>query len=279
MILTYLGTAAAEGLPAVWCNCPACKRAKTLGGREIRTRNQILVDKRILIDFPMDTYMHALTHRLDLSEVDTVLISHAHMDHCYPQEFILHGAPFAHDMTEPIVTIYGNATVGESFREATRAELRADIAPSIPFHTLKPYQRFSTPAGYEITSLPARHTVGEECLLYAVRKDGKTALFFNDSGILPDEVYTHMEKLGLRFDLVSFDCTYGHARHGEGRHMGALDAMDEREKLRAHHLVHDGTRYVLTHFSHNCEQSHAELEAQEAQYGFTVAYDGLRVEI
>ena len=33
MKLQYLGTAAAEGWPALFCNCSACIKAKELGGK------------------------------------------------------------------------------------------------------------------------------------------------------------------------------------------------------------------------------------------------------
>lgn len=279
MKLTFLGTAAAEGLPAVWCNCPACVKARQAGGRETRTRSQILIDTSLMVDFPMDTYMHALYHRLDLSAVNAVLITHAHMDHCYPQEFILHGEPFARNMTENTVEIYGNATVAKTFAEQTRAELRSAISPLVPFKTIHPFDTFTTKSGYRVTALPAVHTAGEECLIYAVEYGGKTALMFNDSGILPLETYERMAQKGLKFDLISFDCTYGHAEHGEGRHMGALDANNEREKMRALNLVHGGTKYVLTHFSHNCHLTYAELCDIEKDFDFTVAYDGMTVEI
>lgn len=91
MTIRYLGTAAAEGLPAVFCNCPACLNARRRGGRNVRTRSQVLVNDDFLIDFPMDTYLHALRFRLDLSAVRHVFITHSHMDHCYPQDLIMHG--------------------------------------------------------------------------------------------------------------------------------------------------------------------------------------------
>src|SRR5699024_7123072 len=50
MKLTYLGTAAAEGFPALFCNCPACREAARLGGRNIRTRSQALINRDLLLD-------------------------------------------------------------------------------------------------------------------------------------------------------------------------------------------------------------------------------------
>ena len=44
MKITYLGTGAAEGVPALFCNCDTCRTVRALGGREIRSRTQILVD-------------------------------------------------------------------------------------------------------------------------------------------------------------------------------------------------------------------------------------------
>lgn len=278
MKLTYLGTAAAEGLPAVWCNCPVCRAAKQAGGKNVRTRSQILIDDCVLFDFPMDTYMHMLQNKLDLSKVHTVLISHAHMDHCYPQEFVLHGGVYAHDMAQSTVTIYGNATVKQRFQANNKTEMESHIAPSVPFTTVRAYDEFTVQGGYRITALPAVHTQGEECLIYAIEHGGKTALLFNDSSVLPSEVYDRMAKMHLRFDLVSFDCTHGHAR-GSCRHMGALDADDERKRMRERGLVHADTQYVLTHFSHNGALMYDEQAAKAKELDFAVAYDGMAIEI
>ena len=54
MEIQYLGTAAAEGLPALFCDCETCRKARNIGGKEVRTRTQSVVDGKILIDFPPD---------------------------------------------------------------------------------------------------------------------------------------------------------------------------------------------------------------------------------
>ena len=81
MKLKYLGTAAAEGVPAVFCNCEHCKYARKAGGKEVRTRSGAIVDNVIKIDFPADAYMQSLLHGLDFSNLNHVLITHTHSDH------------------------------------------------------------------------------------------------------------------------------------------------------------------------------------------------------
>ena len=60
MKIQYLGTAAAEGWPALFCRCKACKEAARLGGKNLRTRSQAIIDDCLLVDFPPDTYLHML---------------------------------------------------------------------------------------------------------------------------------------------------------------------------------------------------------------------------
>ena len=38
MKLTYYGTAAAEGFPGIFCECKYCKRARSLGGKNFRSK-------------------------------------------------------------------------------------------------------------------------------------------------------------------------------------------------------------------------------------------------
>lgn len=276
MTIRYLGTAAAEGLPAVFCNCPACLNARRRGGRNVRTRSQVLVNDDFLIDFPMDTYLHALKFRLDLSAVRHVFITHSHMDHCYPQDLIMHGEPYAHDMTAPRISVYGNADVLAVFEEQTRRELKPAVRASICLTELKPYEAV-TAGAYVVTPLPAVHTPGEDCFVYLVARGGRTYLHLNDTGILPEAVYDRIAEKVRHIDAVSFDCTYGFRRKGPGRHMGALDAVDEAAKLQARGLTDERTLKILTHFSHNGALTHTQLCRRAGRYGFVVAYDGYTV--
>ena len=45
MKLKIYGTCAAEGFPAMFCSCTVCENARKWGGKNIRTRSQLLTIK------------------------------------------------------------------------------------------------------------------------------------------------------------------------------------------------------------------------------------------
>ena len=81
MKLTYLGTAAAEAVPAIFCNCDICNEARKLGGKNIRTRSQALINDDLLIDFGPDTYSNSLRFDYNMTNLAHVIITHPHEDH------------------------------------------------------------------------------------------------------------------------------------------------------------------------------------------------------
>lgn len=276
MRLAFLGTAAAEGLPAVFCNCPACARAKERGGRDVRTRSQILIDDDTLFDFPMDTYMHMLAYKLDLSKVKRVLITHAHMDHCYPQEFCMRGGPFAHGMSESRVCVYGNATVRDMFLSDTAREMREEVRSNITLVALRPYDDVNS-GDMRIVALPAKHTAGKECLVYYIHRGGTGALLLNDTGVLDKSVYERAADMGAKANIVAMDCTYGARKHGAGRHMGLYDIVEQRELMQQAGLLAPDAQVYATHFSHNSDLDYDGLCAAAKPHGVHIAYDGLVV--
>ena len=67
MKIQYWGTAAAEGVPGIFCSCDTCKAARIKKGRCVRTRSQLLINDDLLVDFGPDTFAHTLKYDFDMS--------------------------------------------------------------------------------------------------------------------------------------------------------------------------------------------------------------------
>lgn len=274
MRIQYLGTGAAEGFPAVFCNCIHCTKARQDLGRELRTRSQALIDGLLLVDFPPESYFHAVRFGVDLSAVCTLLVTHSHTDHFYAQEFVNRGYKFASGMTSPLLDIYGDETVREVYEEGIRREIKPEVLSGLRFHTVQPFRHFDA-GGYEIFSLPATHTKEEKSLLYCIRREGKTLLYLNDTGLLREECYSFLEKNKIRADFVSLDCTLADdpLPHSP-RHMGFEENDIVRDKLVSYGLVHADTKYCVTHFSHNSAPFRSRIEEEGKKRGYLAAHDG-----
>ena len=278
MEIRYLGTAAAEGFPAVFCNCEYCRAARADLAREWRTRSQMLVDGRLLIDFPPESYVHAVGFGFDLSAVRTLLVTHSHTDHFYAQEFVNRGYKFAEEMASPALDVYANGEVLAVYREGTRREMRESVASTIRLHEIAPFTCF-TADGYEIAALPANHTPKEQALIYAVRGD-KTLFYWNDTGLPSEECYRFLAEHGFVADMVSLDCTFADAA-GEhsARHMGFRENEIVREKMAEYRIIRQDTKYYVTHFSHNSAPLRDRLDREAARRGWIAAHDGLTVSV
>ncbi len=114
MHIRLLGTAAAEGWPAVFCRCESCARARVAGGKNIRTRSGATVDGRYQFDFGPDAYHHALAGN-DLSAVEHLIFTHSHQDHLAPADLDMRRPPFAHGVTHPL-RLWGNGSVVSAVR-------------------------------------------------------------------------------------------------------------------------------------------------------------------
>ncbi len=278
MKLIYLGTAAAEGVPAVFCNCPVCTEARRLKGKNLRTRAQVVFDGELSIDFPPDAYVHAALHDFDLSGIRYLLVTHSHMDHFYASDFVLRGGVYAHEMTSPTLEIFANAEVLEIYAEQTRREQQKEVKDAIRLHTIHPFERFSF-GDYTVLSLAACHS-SREPMLYYIEKDGKRVLHLHDSGPLPESTWQALGGLEGRLDLINFDCTFVHRETYAGaRHMGLDENMRTFDRLAAMGLADERTKKVITHFSHNSYPTEEALLRAEREYGVIAAYDGMTLEI
>ncbi len=267
MKLTYLGTAAAEAFPAVFCHCEYCREARRLGGKNIRSRSQALVNDDLLIDLPADTYSHFIRNGIEGDRLRYLLITHAHGDHLYPEELRMRGDPFSHDMRQPTLQIFCSETA-------------KNLIGTPPHTTVSPLRAFETVEtdGYRITALPARHMLESQAFFYIIQGD-KTLLYAHDTGYFYEEVFAYIEQHGCHFDMVSLDCTNADLPiSDEGTHMGFPNIERVLARLRKSGAVDDATVCYVNHFSHNGNPLHDRLCARAAEYGCAVSYDGCVVE-
>ena len=269
MKLTYLGTAAAEGFPALFCNCPYCEEARRLGGKNIRTRSQSLINDDLLIDFPADTYHHLLLQGMRGDTIPYLLITHGHGDHFYLTDLHLRHGAYAHKKQVPVLQIFCSAKTAE----------RVGTPPNTAVTVLKPFETVQI-GDYTVTPLPARHMPGGEPLFYIIKGgDGKTLLYAHDTGYFFEEVFAYIKENGIVFDMVSLDCTnMDIAISDEGNHMGFPNIGRVLERLGAMGAVTDKTVKYVNHFSHNGNPLHHVLEPRAAEYGCAVSFDGCTVE-
>jgi phosphoribosyl 1,2-cyclic phosphate phosphodiesterase len=270
MNITFLGTAAAEGFPAVFCNCGYCREARRLGGKNIRTRSQTLINDDLLIDLPADTYSHFLYNGICGDTIRNLLITHSHADHLYPQELEMRRGPFAHNMRVPVLEVYCGQGAYDAICTAIPQPKRFRV------HLLRPYEKV-TVGNYEVIPLPARHFEGDGALIYIIRGD-KTILYAHDTGFFYDEVLNYIEKEQIRFDFVTLDCTNVDIPIPDsGEHMGFPNIAHLLQTLTEIGCITEDTQKFVNHFSHNGNPLHAHLEERAKEYGCQVAYDGCTV--
>lgn len=265
MKLKYLGTAASEGWPALFCHCEACERAKALGGKDIRTRAQAVVDDTLLIDLGPDTYLHQLHHGLNLPRVQAVLVTHSHSDHWAVSNLYYRGEPYAYGM-HPL-PVWGNPHIGEDI-----ARLRPDMA--VQYHEAKPFEPFQITGGYTVTPLAAHHDDSQTSLIYHIQRNGRSLLYAHDTGLLPENTWAWLR--GRKLHFISLDCTHMLGLSGGG-HMGLRENIQVRDRMLAEGIADGESTFMLNHFSHNGRLSHADMEKEAAKHGFLVSWDGLEV--
>lgn len=276
MKLTYLGTGAAEGMPATFCSCPTCMLARKNKGKNIKMRSCALVDDCLLLDISPDIFSASLQHCDGLLQVANMLVTHTHSDHLNLFALMLRardGASIRQDLAEAdnYLTIYGSKAVKQAVEQAFVLQPYANKA-RIRFQLIENGVSFQV-AGYQVTPFQVIHKQDEACFIYAIEKNGQILLYANDMGALAENGREALQKFKGCFSVVSTDCACG-MKPGNS-HMGIAECIAFRDFLRSNGQVGGNTRFLLNHISHMAEMTHDELAQAVQPYGFEVTYDGM----
>lgn len=272
MKIKYLGTAAFEGVPSLFCNCRTCRKSREAGGRNLRSRSQALIDDDLLIEFNPDTVWHYQRYNFDWNKIGDCLITHSHSDHLYPSDIEM-----AHRMyggEHRPLRLYAAKSGYEIVRAAADKTDGGAIACLI-----EEGKRFTAADGkYTVLPLRANHDGASSPVIYSVSCGGKRLLYAHDTGVFTDEAWKGLKEEG-RYDLVSLDCTgCGGGNEWRDGHMSLKTNIETAERMRADGLIDEKTILVVNHFSHNGGQTYDELVKEAEPLGFIVSYDGLEIE-
>ena len=268
----FLGTAAAEGYPSPFCRCEHCQEARRRGGRNLRLRSSLLVNDDLLVDCK-DIVAACAVHGVNLSQVETLLITHRHADHLDPVELGWRHFPFTRTPL-PMMHVYGPrdamARIIEGFGSISEKH-RLEVHILLPGDTL---QR----GRYTVVALLATHGT-ENPLIYIIDDGERSLLYATDTGPYCDATWKAIET--RTYDAVIIDETMGTARNtGRDRtHMGIEDVLEYRQAFEKEKLLRPGAHFIAHHFSHGANLAYEELVEILAPHGVEVAYDGWRLEV
>ncbi len=274
MKLHFYGTGSSEGFPALFCECEACRTARKLGGKNIRTRACCGIDDRLLIDFPPDTYAHSLWGNLDLTRIRTILITHGHFDHLYERDLVNAAPPMAVFPSDRQLTVLGPADCIAPVEDVLAQDTRGQTCIAVRKLTAG---REEIADGYRILAVQARHDAARECFLYIIEREGKVYFHAHDTAMLPPETWEIAA--AYHFDCVTLDCTCVDQRSVYASHLGLPDMLEIRERMLACGCADEGTKFIATHFAHTFVPLHERIAPLFQAQGIIAAYDGLEVTI
>lgn len=274
MKIQYLGTAAAEGIPAVFCDCDNCKKTRQLGGKNIRTRSQALIDEKLLIDFPADTYMHYLKWNIPLSEIHACIITHSHSDHLYPTEISFRVEGFSHLHNRRPMTFYSARSGYEKLMKTVKENNIPEA--DVKIMQIEPFVSFEA-EGYRITPVKASHDAASTPVIYAIEKGEKSILYAHDTSELCDESIAALIARKRAFSAISLDCTEANSPIVPYiGHLNLNKCTALKDEFIKKGIANENTIFVLNHFSHNGKDAvYSDFEKIAAKENFITSYDGM----
>ena len=244
MRIQYLGTAASEGWPAMFCRCLACAEAARLGGKNLRRRSGALVNGNVLLDLSPDLYFGKVALQLDLGAVSAVVVTHGHPDHFYPENVDLRMPVFASGYDPEPLRLYGSAHTADLYRRHLPQGSGRPPADFPEFVTVPPYSSFDA-GGVRFTALPAAHGCPGS-FIYLLEEGSTAFLYAHDTGLWEDAVWAFLAS--VRLSGVSLDCTFGPQPCTYPGHMSFHENILIRSRMLASGIADAPTQFICSQF-------------------------------
>jgi len=294
MRFTFLGTAASEQYPAIFCRCEYCQRARELGGRNVRVCSSAHLAPDCMIDFNTGTVTRAQEFGIPLADAQYVLVTHAHGDHFSPAVLRCRrmnpGAtlpPTEENRRKPdymgvrfcelpMLHVYGDERVCQGLRKDG-----VDPDPEVlrlVSHRLDYFETFDA-GDMRCVALKANHTDAPQQagLNYIIQRGGRTILYALDTGWFLDETLAKICE--FRYDLVVLEGTFGLGREDPQQHFNLALVEKAYALFRERGLLKNGAPFCVSHLCPHWTPPHDDIAPIYAEKGITIAYDGLSLDI
>lgn len=265
------GSAAAEGVPGLFCTCPLCLKALKEDSKDRRSRTAYQLGETIRIDFGPDLFYHMLKYGLRYDRLRELVITHSHMDHFMPDELLMRRKGMSQMPETSRLRITGSSDVTERVQT-----LFGDMEQYLL--TLNPVSHGSRVMlcdDVELTACQADHGAPDS-LFYAFRTKEYSLLIANDTGWFPGKTWDLLKE--FTFDAVVLDCCFMHWDNPCG-HLGGESFVACLEELRKQGSLKENAQLIANHFSHNPNLTHDELCDWLNPKGIMVGYDGMEIDL
>lgn len=255
MKISFLGTGTSCGVPLPTCQCEVCQ-SKDAHDNRLRCSALVETDdhKQLLIDCGPDFRLQAL--RYNIQELDGLLITHNHFDHCFGiddlRAYCFHKtlptyveASMAHALRERHDYIFVHKYPGTPKMEIV------EIEPAKPFHV----------GETEVMPIRVFHHFPEQPIL--AFRIGRKLAYVTDCTFIPDDMWQYLEGV----DTLVIDALRWKEHP---THFSVAQALEVVQRLKPRQTW-------FTHMSHDIglhDWANAQLPAN-----VQLAHDGLVVEI
>lgn len=288
MNMRFFGTSAGEGTPTPFCECPICKNAREVGGKELRLRSSFRINEKTMIDVGADFVAESQKLGESLYGVENILYTHTHEDHFNYMVFWTRsvarlglGRPVNIYMSEDAYSLIDEFMLTSKVTEGREHYMNPENANFIKLEYGKEYD-----VG-ELKIIPLRGNHGtvfeKNSTNYLIKLADERILYYAlDSGYYLEETFEFLKS--FKIDILINECTMpflnDDGKNSNG-HMNLHTALRTFKRLYEQKTISENTKIYLTHIA-PIGSTHKELcdyiDTLTLPYKVTVAYDGLYVD-
>ena len=280
MKITVLGSGG-FGYPLAFCDCEHCRKARILGGKNIRKRASLLVNDEIIIDLTPDCQVSMNMYGKDMGKVKFLLQTHTHLDHFDINQFTTLDYKYAIKRKDSLMLVCSELCLNDIQNKVSKYDkmnlYNDDYLNKINLKTKTLNHGESIIFGtYNIKAIYCSHDENIGAQLYLIKQNGKTLLYATDTPPITET--TLRELKGEKIDCIFLDESFG-LRDYSFSHLNIKGFDEYINTLKQNRLLNKNCLVYATHLTHDGNPLHEELEQILNKYGYMPAYDGLEIEL